>query len=48
MDILLFCMLTAACQLKQREPEPIKEETIELASETATIAESSKAIQSNE
>jgi hypothetical protein len=49
MDIILFCMLTASCQLKQTSVEAnIEKETIELAAETDTITDSSKDILTNE
>ncbi len=49
MDIILFCMITAACQLKQTSVDVnIEKESIELVGETDTMAESLEPIQTNE
>jgi hypothetical protein len=49
MDIILFCMITAACQLKQTSVDVnIEKESIELTSETDTMVESLEPIQNNE
>jgi hypothetical protein len=49
MDIILFCMITAACQLKQNDVDVnIEQDSIELTNGIDTITDSSENIQANE